>query len=940
MKTFFLGFIFCIVFLSYTDFKAQQKFQITDSLKGFDEARFLKTSIADGLSGPQLSIELAIAKKEFIYAKYYQDKSPNLSFKSSAATIVQPSCTNMDFETGTFFGWIGATGTSTNSVSMGGCCPTVGAVNSAVINSTGFDPAVGGTTLPLTSPFGGSKIARVNNVATGSKVDRIEQSFNVTSSNAIFQIAFAAVLNSAGAHSCSQQPYVNISLIDSAGNTLACPFLSFSAPSTLCSSADPSWITFGAGHYKPWSIQTLDLSPYIGSFVTIRFTVGDCTQSGHYGYAYFDCKCLPLEISLNSTIFDATPTTPINVSTCGAISALVIAPTGLGPYLWQGPSGSGVSSITTQSISTSTPGTYTLTMSPAGACYGPTVKYVILNVSPNPIVSNLTAQASCTNAAGSGTINVTSGVPPYTYSWTPAASTTSLGLGLSPGVNYTVQVIDAFGCRNTTTVSILSFSNAPTYTVIPTTANLSCLISTITVSAFTGANTTAVWTNTSTSSFVATTAGNYSVVLTNTLSLCTATVPVTITSNTVGPIATFSVACNSGTIGLNASSTAGIALGWLAPTLPFASPVSNPGTSTASGIFTLTATNLSSGCKTTYTVQSTIPNLSVTVTPQLTLTCIPSSLQGTSTSSLAGVVFTWDNGVSSGSANPYAITSGGTYTVSASFPGGCATKTIITIATNTLTNVNISSVSSIIPCSTNSLTLNASSSLGGPYTYTWAPSLSAGSSYVASSPGVYTVAATNAANGCVAIATKSVTREAVNASFIANPYQGFMPLLVTFTNSSINTPSNSVVYSWNFGNGNPIITTIGPLLSPSTVYSNQGTYTVVLTATKGFCVDTMTRIIIVDVVSDIKVPNVITPNGDGKNDIFYLDLLNVNEISMTIFDRWGLIIYESSDISKISWDGKNKSGSLVSDGTYFYIINASGLDNKPHKLNGTISVFK
>jgi hypothetical protein len=31
---------------------------------------------------------------------------------------------------------------------------------------------------------------------------------------------------------------------------------------------------------------------------------------------------------------------------------------------------------------------------------------------------------------------------------------------------------------------------------------------------------------------------------------------------------------------------------------------------------------------------------------------------------------------------------------------------------------------------------------------------------------------------------------------------------------------------------------------------------------------------------------------------------------------------------------------LVSDGTYFYIINASGLDNKPHKLNGTISVFK
>jgi hypothetical protein len=61
---------------------------------------------------------------------------------------------------------------------------------------------------------------------------------------------------------------------------------------------------------------------------------------------------------------------------------------------------------------------------------------------------------------------------------------------------------------------------------------------------------------------------------------------------------------------------------------------------------------------------------------------------------------------------------------------------------------------------------------------------------------------------------------------------------------------------------------------------------------------------------------------------------------MTIFDRWGLIIFESADIGKISWDGKNKGGATVSDGTYFYIINATGLDNKKHKLNGSVSVFK
>jgi gliding motility-associated-like protein len=940
MKSLFSLILVCILTFYVDTLKSQYNFQANDSLKGFNEQEFIKHSTSHGLIGAQLKLELQIAKREFIFSKYYKGTGSDYFPKSTAATIVQPSCTNMNFETGTFFGWIGSTGTNTNSVTMGGCCPTVGAANSAVINSTGFDPAVGGTTLPLASPFGGTKIARVNNVATGAKVDRIEQSFNVTSSNAILQVAFAAVLNSAGAHSCNQQPFVNISLIDSAGNTLACPFLAFSAPSSACTTPAVGWVAFGAGHYKPWSIQTLDLSPYIGSFVTIQFTVGDCTQSGHYGYAYFDCQCLPLEISLNGTIFDATPTTPINVSTCGSISALVIAPTGLGPYLWEGPAGSGISSVPTQSILTTTPGTYTLTMSPTGACYGPTIKYIILNVSPNPTVTNVTAQASCTNSTGSGTINVVSGVAPYTYSWTPSASTTSVGLGLSPGTNYTVQVIDAYGCRNTTTVSILSFSNAPTYTVSPLTGNLSCLTNTLNVSVVTGANTIAVWTNTSTSSFVASSAGTYSVILTNTLSLCTTTVPVIITSNTVGPVATYSAACNSGTISLNASSTAGIALGWLAPTLPFPSPVSNPGTSTASGVFTLTATNLATGCKTTYTLQSAIPNLSVSVTPQMSVTCIASTLQATSSSSLAGVVFTWYNGVTTSTINPYPITAGGTYTTTASFPGGCATQSVITITTNTLANVNITSPSTIIPCSTNSIALTANSSVGGPYTYLWSAPTATGSSYVVSNAGVYTVTAINSVNGCTATATKTVIRETINASFIANPYLGLMPLSVNFTNTSVNTPSNSVVYSWDLGNSPTTFTTTGPSVSPSTIYVSPGLYMVVLTATKGFCVDTAIRFIKVDIISELKVPNVITPNGDGNNDLFFLDALNMGQITMTVFDRWGIKMFEHTDTGKMSWDGKNTSGNIVTDGTYFYIIKASGLDDKGYDLKGTITVFK
>jgi gliding motility-associated-like protein len=934
MKSLFSLILFCVVTLITNSLKSQYNFQANDSLKGFDEQAFIKHNTAHGMIGAQLKLELQIAKKEFIFSKYYKSNGSGYFPKTTATTIVQPSCTNMDFESGTFFGWIGSTGTSTNSITMGGCCPTPGAVNSAVIASAGFDPAVGAA-LPLISPFGGTKIARVNNVATGAKVDRIEQSFNVTSSNAILQIAFAAVLNSSGAHNCNEQPYVNISLIDSAGNTLACPYLAFSAPSTACTTTAVGWIAFGAGHYKPWSIQTLDLSPYIGSFVTIQFTVGDCTQTGHYGYAYFDCQCLPLEISLNGTIFDATPMTPINISTCGFSSALIIAPTGLGPYLWEGPLGSGISSVPTQSILTATPGTYTLTMSPIGSCYGPTIKYIVLNVTPTPTVTNITAQATCTNATGSGTLNVVSGIAPYTYSWLPPASTGSVGTGLTPGTDYSITVTDLYGCKNTTTISIASFTNAPTYTVSPLTANLSCLTNTILVSALTGTNTTAVWTNTTTSSFIASTAGTYSVILTNTLSLCTTTVPVTISSNTIGPVATFTAVCNTGTINLNASSTAGIALGWLSPTLPFPSPVSNPGSSTATGVFTLTATNLITGCKTTYTLQSLVPDLTVAVTPQMSITCTASTLQATATSSLAGVNFTWDNGVTTSTVNPYSITSGGTYTTTVSFPGGCSTESVITITTNTLVDVSISSSSTVVPCSTNSLTLNANSTVGGPYTYAWSLPSGTGSSYNVSNAGTYTVIATNSINGCTATATQSVSHETITASFTADVYQGLMPLVVTFSNTSFN-PSGPVAYTWSLGNTSTTYTTT----SPSTVYNSQGTYMVILTATKGFCVDTAVRFIKVDLVSFLSVPNVFTPNGDGKNEIFILDCTNMGEINMIILDRWGLKMFESTDIGKMSWDGKNKGGSIVTDGTYFYIITAKGLDDKTYNLQNTINVFR
>lgn len=910
-----------------------------DSLTGFNETDFITSQVNQGISGIKLKKNLFVAKKEFIHEKYFH-KHANMVWQTAKTTSVNPGCTNMDFETGNLTGWTVSSGSNSNSLLMTGCCATPGGLTS-VVNGAGTDPNV--PAMSLVSPFGGSKIVKLNDQTAGAKAQRISQTFQVTSSNAVFQFAYCGVLEDAS-HSCADQPYINVSIKDSTGTTISCPKIDIAAPSSQCSqpaSTTAGWTqlntsTFLSVYYHTWDVRTIDLSTYIGSSITIQVTVGDCAQTGHFGYAYFDFRCLPLEIILNTTVFDATPQTPINLSLCGALLANITAPTGLGPYNWDGPAGSGVTAVTTQSFSTTTSGTYTLTMNPPGSCYGPTIKYVILHATPNPTVTNVTAQATCTNATGSATINVASGTSPFTYNWNPSATTDSIGAGLSPGVDYTVNVVDTFGCQGATIVSIASFTDAPTYTINPLSANLTCSNPSLTVTANTGTNTTAVWTHTSTANFDVNTAGSYSCVVTNTTSSCTATVPITITSNTVPPTATYNVACNGATVSLTSSSSGGIALGWLAPTLPNPTPIGSQGTSTATGIYTLTATNLLTGCKSTYTVESSIPTLNVVSNPSNNLlTCITQTIQVTPSSTSSSVTLTWNNGTSTSTVvtTPIPVTANGSYTAEATGPTGCSTKSVITVSTNTAVGVIINSPSTIVSCATNSLALTANQTTGGSYSYTWNPSspLVTSNVYNVSAADIYTVFALNTTNGCTTTATQAVTHETVTAFFIADTYQGLMPLPVTFSNTS----TNATDYIWNLGNGMTYTTT-----NAATIYDVQGDYPVTLIAINGFCSDTAMRTIKVDLVSFFTVPNVFTPNGDGKNDVYSFNAINMGEITFTVFDRWGLKMFDTTTTGNVKWDGKNKHGATVSDGTYFYIIKATGLDGVPYNIQGTINVFQ
>jgi gliding motility-associated-like protein len=79
----------------------------------------------------------------------------------------------------------------------------------------------------------------------------------------------------------------------------------------------------------------------------------------------------------------------------------------------------------------------------------------------------------------------------------------------------------------------------------------------------------------------------------------------------------------------------------------------------------------------------------------------------------------------------------------------------------------------------------------------------------------------------------------------------------------------------------------------------------------------------------IEIPSGITPNADGKNDVFFIKNLSDYPINnLEIYNRWGIKIYESANYQN-NWSGQSEQGDLP-DGTYFYILNVKSI-NKSYK---------
>lgn len=415
------------------------------------------------------------------------------------------------------------------------------------------------------------------------------------------------------------------------------------------------------------------------------------------------------------------------------------------------------------------------------------------------------------------------------------------------------------GCTAQDSVQIFENVLIPTLNVAPA-ATLTCAVISISLNAnASGQNLQFDWqtvngnilSGQNTASPTVNAAGNYALLVTDLANGCSVTGNAFVAQDTLSPdisvVAPASITCDLPSItleGINQSLPGNFDYNWVAS--GGANIVSGANslspTVDAGGVVTFTTLNLTNGCSSVVSVniiQNTTPPLA-NAGPNDTLSCLTNSLtiNGSGTGS-GNLSFNWQasNGgnILSGSNTPTPLVNQpGTYTLTVENPAnGCTASDVVQISNDLNAPSANAGTAATLTCVLLETNLNANASTGSNISYNW--TASAGGNLVSgqntlsptvNEPGVYTLAVTNADNGCVA--TSSVT---VPENLIPPVVEAGATATLTCNITSLSLSGNSMggaaTYSWSTTNGN--IVSGQNSLTPT--INQTGTYT--LTATLG-----------------------------------------------------------------------------------------------------------
>src|SRR5574344_1814644 len=425
-------------------------------------------------------------------------------------------------------------------------------------------------------------------------------------------------------------------------------------------------------------------------------------QAGNYSVKVtnLDNGCYTNSAAANITADNSLPTVSISPSvstiTCTNTSSLLTASgSNIASYKWDDNSTNATRTVTTG-------GTYTVTVTSSNGCTN-TASTIISENKTAPTVTIIAAATEINETQTSIKLETQSTLANPSYAWSGTATGTNRTLIANQAGNYSVRVTNLDnGCyTNSAAASITADNSLPTVSISPSVSTITCTNTSSLLTA-SGSNIASYkWDDNSTNATrTVTTGGTYTVTVTSSNG-CTNTASTIISENKTAPTVTIIAAATE----INETQTS--------IKLETQSTLANPsyawsGTATGTnrtlianqaGNYSVRVTNLDNGCYTnsaaaSITADNSLPTVSISPSVS-TITCTnASSLLTASGTNIAS--YKWDDNSINATRT---VTTGGTYTVTATSSNGC-TKTASTIISENKTapKVSISPSVSTITC--------------------------------------------------------------------------------------------------------------------------------------------------------------------------------------------------------------------------------------------------
>lgn len=307
---------------------------------------------------------------------------------------------------------------------------------------------------------------------------------------------------------------------------------------------------------------------------------------------------------------------------------------------------------------------------------------------------------------------------------------------------------------------------------------------------------------------------------------------------------------------------------------------------------------------------------------------------GTATAQVTGgtapLTYSW-NPASAGTAATATNLAPGTYTATVTDAGGCTASATTTITQPTPIVITETITRPACGASNGEISVNVTGGSGN-YTYQWTPPSSTTNVLSNAAGGSYTLVVSS--GGCTATETYALTPTG-NLGLSVTPATFSYHAGDSVQLTAVTTVTNNVSISWDTHPSLTCANCPDPVAVPG---GGDEVYTVYATTPDGCTDSLLVHAYIIIPCTDIFVPSIFSPNGDGQNDMINVMGNCIKEMNFMIYDRWGEKVFETVS-SNDPWDGYFK-GSPAAGGAYVYKLRILHADGTRSERSGNITLVR